>query len=372
MLWLLIRLDGVSVWRHNEVKARLSWYYRVIRNLKPAKFLITKRVPFEGDLKNSSTEDLWMEHRQLSTRFADVWKEVESDHLSLTSLAEPKLSLLDLKTEILNRMLRRCEFCEWRCRVDRVEGIRKGACKVGAESRVSTWFHHYGEEAPLVSGTGSGTIFLTGCTFRCVFCQNWDISQDVLNGAVVDGRRLSLIMKSLREEGVSNINFVGGEPTPHLHTIFDGVRQLSVNVPLLWNSNMYLTPEAMEILVDIIDIWLPDFKWGNNTCALRFSKVPRYFETATRNHKTASQHGDMIIRHLVIPGHLDCCTKPILNWISINTPRALVNIMGQYHPDHQVPTNPRYSDINRHPTSEEMREAYRYADQLNIIYQPIS
>lgn len=368
----MIRLDGLSVWKNSEVKERLSWYYKVMRNTKPAKFLIAKHISYEGDLKNSSSQDLWVAHRNLSSSFADTLNDIETGRLSLEDLKEPEQSFLDLKTKLLNRMLRRCEFCEWRCRVDRVESVKKGACKADAKSRISTWFHHYGEEAPLVSGRGSGTIFFTGCTFRCVFCQNWDISQNIYDGAVIDSRKLSLIMKNLREEGAANINFVGGDPTPNLHTIFEGISRLEINTPLLWNSNMYLTQEAMEILTDVIDIWLPDFKWGNDRCAIRLSKVPRYFEIVSRNHELAQQNGDMIIRHLVVPGHVDCCTQPILKWISANCPRALVNIMGQYHPDHLVPSDPRYSDIDRHPSHEEMSRAYRYAEQLGIVYQPVS
>jgi putative pyruvate formate lyase activating enzyme len=129
----------------------------------------------------------------------------------------------------------------------------------------------------------------------------------------------------------------------------------------------------MNVLADLIDIWLPDFKYGNDKCALRLSRVPRYFEVAARNHEFAHLNGDMIIRHLVMPNHTKCCTKPVLRWISEHCPRALVNIMNQYHPDYRVPTEPSaYSDIARRPTNEEMREAYDYADTLGLVYSPVS
>ncbi|MCL4435347.1 MAG: radical SAM protein [Thaumarchaeota archaeon] len=368
----MISFNRYSVWQNSEVRTRLNWYYEVMRDIKPAKFLVAKRIPYKGDLEQTSIEALWTEHQRLSQRFKRILKAVQEDRLILKNLPEPDLSLLDVKTELLNRMLRRCEFCEWRCKVDRVKGDKMGACRVGLETRVSTWFHHYGEEPPLTTGQGSGTIFFAGCTFRCVFCQNWDISQNPSNGVVADGRKLALIMKGLREAGAANINFVGGDPTPNLHTILDSTRHLNINVPLLWNSNLYLTPEAMSILTDVIDIWLPDFKWGSDHCALQLSKIPNYWEVISRNHLLAQRDGDMIIRHLVMPGHTECCTKPILKWIAANCPRALVNIMGQYHPDYMVPANPKYRDINRCPTDEEINKAYRYADQLGIIYRPIS
>jgi putative pyruvate formate lyase activating enzyme len=184
---------------------------------------------------------------------------------------------------------------------------------------------------------------------------------------------LALIIKSLREDGVLNINFVGGEPTPNLHTIVQAMNQLDLNVPMLWNSNMYCSEEAMYVLADLIDIWLPDFKYGNNDCAIRLSRVPRYFEVVARNHEFAQSNGDMIIRHLVMPNHVECCTKPVLRWVSEHCPRALVNIMRQYHPDYRVQAErSTYVDIARRPTAEEMTAAYEYADSLGLVYSPVS
>ncbi|MEM2591266.1 MAG: pyruvate formate lyase-activating protein, partial [Thermofilaceae archaeon] len=145
------------------------------------------------------------------------------------------------------------------------------------------------------------------------------------------------------------------------------------NVPLLWNSNMYMSVEALQLLLDIIDIWLPDFKYGNDECALRLSKVPRYFEVVSRNHKMAHDSGDMIIRHLVLPNHVECCTKPALKWISENCPRALVNIMDQYRPEHLVAFYPeKYREIARRPSPRELEEAYAFADELGLVWRPVS
>lgn len=204
-------------------------------------------------------------------------------------------------------------------------------------------------------------------------CQNWDISQDPDAGAPVSPRELSLIIKSLRSEGAANINFVGGEPTPNLHVILEALNLTSVNVPILWNSNMYLTPEAMQILADVADIWLPDFKWGNDRCAVNYSRIVRYFEVVSRNHAAASANGDMIIRHLVMPGHLECCTEPILEWIAEHCPRALVNIMDQYRPEHLVLREPeKYRDIARWPSFQEISAARSHADKLGLVWAPVS
>lgn len=370
---MFIRADVLRVWQNPSVRERLSWYYDVMTDRRPAKFLVCKRIPVDVDLKAADEAGLWREHHRAAVAFRRAFGPMAHGEKSLEDLERPAQSFLDLKVELLNRIVTHCTLCEWKCRVDRVKALKKGACKMDATARVSTWFHHFGEEPPLVGAGGSGTIFFAGCPFRCVFCQNWDISQDPLNGAPVDGAKLVLIMKSLRREGALNINFVGGEPTPNLHVIVDGMRRLETNVPMLWNSDMYLTQEAMELLVDVIDIWLPDFKYGNNACALRLSKVMNYYPIVARNHAIAQNNGDMIIRHLVLPNHVECCTKPVLEWIAANCPRALVNVMGQYHPDHLVPLQSiKYAEIARRVSREEMQAAYRMADQLGLVYEPVS
>ncbi|HUK50215.1 MAG TPA: radical SAM protein [Terriglobales bacterium] len=361
-----------DVWRDEIVRGRLSWYYAVLRDLKPAKFQICKTIPSEYPSLMTEAE-LWNEHTKRQDEFAEKLSDVKENGVPLKPLGKSEFSFLDLKVELLNRMLRSCVLCEWRCQVDRVEGKKLGACHLDKTARVATYFLHEGEEPPLVDRQGSGTIFFTSCTYRCVFCQNWDISQDPAAGAPVSPEQLSLIIKSLRNEGAANINLVGGEPTPNLHVIVDALNQTSVNVPILWNSNMYLSPEAMQILADVVDIWLPDFKWGNDNCAIKCSKVPRYFEVVSRNHIVAHENGDVIIRHLVIPGHVECCTKPTLDWIAENCPRALVNVMGQYRPEHLVLREPeKYAEIARRPSANEITETRKQASKLGLVWKPVS
>jgi putative pyruvate formate lyase activating enzyme len=369
----MFRSDGILVWENQTVRERLSWYYAVMNNQMPAKFLICKSVPCSLDFNSSSEKELWLEHERLSEEFRKLYRRIHRGETELEKGITTEGTFLDLKVVLLKRMLSRCNFCEWNCRVDRVNGTKIGACHMDATTRVANWFRHFGEEAPLVGRHGSGTIFFSGCIFRCVYCQNWDISQYPMNGVPVDGRKLALIMKELREEGAHNINLVGGEPTPNLHTILDALRNLGTNIAILWNSDMYASLPAMKILVDTVDIWLPDFKYGNDRCALRLSKIMKYFPTVARNHKIAHDNGDIIIRHLVLPHHLECCTMPVLAWIAENCPRALVNIMNQYHPDYLVPhESEMYADISRHPGGNEMETAYERAKELGILFEPVS
>ena len=217
-------------------------------------------------------------------------------------------------------------------------------------------------------------VFFAGSGILIHNCQNYDISQVYpLDGVVVDAKSLALIQKKLREEGARNINHVGGDPTPNLHIILESLKYLDVNVPQLWNSNMYCSTEAMKLLREVIDIWLPDFKYGNNECAERLSMVKNYFEVVSRNIKWAHDWSDIIIRHLVLPNHIECCTRPVLEWIAKNTPRALVNVMDQYRPEFLVVQYPeKYKEITRRLKRDEILKAYSIADELGIVYKQIS
>jgi putative pyruvate formate lyase activating enzyme len=369
---LSIRPDAISVWSHPEVKERLSWYYRVMRNEMPAKFQIAKRVPVEADLfsQDLSLRDLWNLHEESSRIFRDYFVAVKKGEINIERLERPKHSYLDVKVAIAYRLMSPCRLCERSCGALRLEG-KPGVCLVDKDAIVHSYFHHMGEEAPLVP---SGTIFYGGCNFKCAFCQNYDISQVMArSGERLSPRELASIQVYLRRRGARNINHVGGEPTPHLPFILDSLRYLDVSVPQLWNSNMYMSLDSMILLEDVIDIWLPDLKYGNNDCAWRLSKVRNYWEVTTRNIKRAHEAGDMIIRHLVMPNHIECCTRPVLEWIAKNTPRALVNIMDQYRPEHLVAKYPKmYPDISRRPTQSEMSEAYKIARELGIVFEPVS
>ena len=375
--WTIYRPDALRVWSDPEVRRRLDWYYSVMTGRRPAKFLIARSIEAPIDrreLSEASYEDRERLHRELAGAFMDEWSRVrmaERVDVEKYRRARPETSFLDVKRRMAWRLASPCRLCERRCMVRREERI--GACRLDIKTYVHSAFLHLGEEAPLVP---SGTIFYGGCNFTCVYCQNYDISQVApRSGRPVTEPELAAIQDALALRGARNINHVGGDPTPSLHTIVGSMLYVRSNIPQLWNSNMYLTPEAMDILVHLIDIWLPDFKYGNNKCAFRLSAVPRYWEVVTRNLRIAAEHGDMIIRHLVLPNHLECCTKPVLRYIAEHLPRdrILVNIMDQYRPMHLVERSPhRWPDIARRPSPREIAEARRYATELGLLWEPVS
>jgi len=375
-MFIFGRTDAITVWESETVCQRLKRYRKVMNNEYHARFRVARQTPVEEEIRGLDEDMLWSLHDATRKRFNEKIKELDAEGYPPLG-AEPGPNFLELKKEIAYRIIRRCRFCERRCGVDRSERTsRRGVCGLGSEGRVCSVFAHMGEEAPLIGENmkGSGTIFFASCTFRCVFCQNYDISHNPASGEVVTPDELAQIMDTIRRRGVANINLVGGDPVPNTHLILDALTRVEENFPVVWNTNMYGSIENMELVLDLVDFWLPDFKYGNNACGERLSKVKRYFDIVSRNHIIAYRNGgEIVIRHLVMPGHIECCTKPVLEFISQNTPDVLVNIMDQYHPDNIVLDHPEeYLELVRRPSSRELKEAFSYADKLGIAYKDVS
>ena len=255
-----------------------------------------------------------------------------------------------------------CQFCEFRCRVDRTNG-EYGNCGVSDTSRVSSEFLHFGEELELIP---SHTIFFSGCNFKCVFCQNHDISTQPLAGIRIGDDELAEIILRRNRQGSRNVNMVGGDPIPNLHFIMSLVSRFDENfkyLPVVWNSNVYHTPEASQVLDHFVDVYLADFKYGNDDCARRLSGVKNYFEVVTRNLRHADAQADIMIRHLVLPNHLKCCSEPVLRWIKENLPNCYFNLMFQYRPCHLAHN---YPEIARSLNEDEICAATLLAKKIKV------
>ncbi|MHA2059302.1 MAG: radical SAM protein [Candidatus Ranarchaeia archaeon] len=350
----------------------MSRYIAIRNGTRIAKYLIAKKVPVKDPIDSSVPyEQLWKTHEKVRKTFLQLLNQVDNQKNLPEENASP--SFLDLKVSMMQHILEECSCCERRCGVNRSSG-ELGVCGV-EKSHVSSTFLHQGEEAPLVP---SGTIFFSGCTFKCVFCQNWDISTHPNSGSPIDAEKLAKLASQLYQKGAVNINYVGGDPTPHAGVIIESLLHQSHNVAQLWNSNMYVSHELLEILLDIMDIWLPDLKYGPMDCGEGLSKVPNYWEFVTRNIKRVHDYdvtkrkSTLIIRHLVMPNHVTCCTKPILEWIAEHSPNAFVNIMAQYRPQHKVLHQTKYDQIARSVSKTEMDQARKLAESLGIAWQQVS
>ena len=307
MVFRILRPDTNSIWQNDEILKRFPRYKGIIDGTQIARYLIAKTI--DCDYNSSDTiENLEILQKEKSLEFKDILKKdiEEIKHRKFSSN-----SYIHLTETLANKYLEKCIFCERQCEVNRVDG-QKGYCLISKDSYISSAFLHMGEEAPLIP---SGTIFFQGCNFGCVFCQNYDISQawkekreleDIAKK--VDVKILSSIAEKLAERGALNINYVGGDPIPNIHTIIGSLNFQTTNITQLWNSNLYLTDKALSLIIDLMDFWLPDFKYGNNTCGKKYSGIENYFDFVSRNHKRVHDagSGEIIIRHLVKIGRASC------------------------------------------------------------------
>ncbi len=334
----------------------LDDYFAILEGGKPARHRVCRGIPSPLALPADAGDDeLWAAHAEGMEAWREAWRSGEAP-----APADP--SLLDLKLELAGRLLKDCVFCERRCGTDRTSG-EAGWCKVGSRSRCSSEFLHMGEEPELVP---SHTIFFSGCNLACAYCQNWDIAMHPESGFPTDPRELALVLEEGVGQGSRNANFVGGNPDPHLHTVLAVVRGLGEKargLPMVWNSNMYTSLEAMDLLEGVMDVWLGDFRYGSDECASRLSQVEGYFAVVSRNFLLAWERGEVMLRQLVLPGHLECCTFPIMRWVARNMPDVYFNLMFQYRPEYRASLHP---DIDRRLTPEERREARRMAEELGL------
>lgn len=358
-MWAIWRTDALTVLKDKKARTSLARYFDVMQDDKPAKFMIAKKLS-ANFTENDSTSKLWKLHDKITEEFYNLEKKIDSRQRNLETLDKPKKSYFDLKIEIANRILKSCHFCTRRCSLNRL-AEELGKCKCGTQITVSTLFEHMGEEPELVP---SGTVFTLGCTLRCLHCQNWSISQWHEVGEIYSPERLAKEVEHLRRKGCRNANLVGGEPTPWLEQWLETFRQINVNVPVVWNSNSYYSEETAKLLAGFVDVYLLDFKYGNNKCAERISDAPGYWEACTRNHLYAKKYGELIIRVLVLPEHLECCTKPILHWIANNLGTWVrVNVMFQYRPEwkaHEI------SELQRRLTRNERERAIELAKEARL------
>ena len=335
----------------STIENELSTYLETALNQRSSRVKVASTI---GTEESENTNFLWREHERIRSEFKRIFHAA-----SFNDLKKQEFSYLDLKIKIAGKIFENCHFCGMTCHINR--NIGKGFCNV-ENPKIASEFIHMGEESPIIP---SHTIFFTGCNFKCIYCQNFDISQFQGTGTAITEKNLAKIIDKRRREGSRNVNFVGGDPTPNLPYILKTMKLCNENIPLIWNSNFYMSEHVMNLLDGFVDLFLSDFKYGPGKCAEKLSKIPNYWNTVTRNHKIAKNSGDMIIRHLVLPGHVECCSKPVLKWISDNLGKnTVVNIMGQYRPVYKAYES---EEITGYPSSLELEEVVNYAKNLGLI-----
>jgi putative pyruvate formate lyase activating enzyme len=352
-MWRVSRPDSNGALDDPGVKAALPRYVGIVKRSKYPKFLINQSIPVEYSRRMDNAE-LWSIHD------AELEKYSEQENRIIRKPKKTEHSLLDLKILLAHRNMQGCGFCERNCGADRIHGDR-GYCGAGRNFSLFSVFPHMGEEPELVP---SGTIFTGGCSIRCLHCQNWDISQWKGNGDSLTPETMALQVEELAEKGCRNINMVGGDPTPYAWHWLETFNHVRKPIATVWNSNSYYSLETAKLLAGFIDLYLLDFKYGNNKCAEEISDAPGYWETATRNHLYAKKYGELILRVLVLPEHNECCTRPILQWIHDNLgPMTRVNLMFQYRPEWRANERP---ELSRKLNADEIAEARIITEEIGL------
>ncbi|MFQ5996181.1 MAG: radical SAM protein [Dehalococcoidales bacterium] len=269
-------------------------------------------------------------------------------------------------------MLAECCLCPRHCGANRLAG-ESGKCRITNQAMVSSYGPHFGEEAPLVGSHGSGTIFFTNCNLRCLFCQNYDISQ-LGNGSVVDGEELAGMMLSLQAKGCHNINLVS--PThvvPYILEALELAAGRGLSLPLVYNSGGYDSLETLKLLDGIVDIYMPDMKYSDEKTGEQLSGIKNYPQVnraavKEMHHQVGdlqldeqgvAQHG-LLVRHLVLPNRL-AGTEDVVRFLAqeVSTDTYL-NIMAQYRPCYKAFAIPQLArPVNRQEFSEAIDLAHQ-------------
>ena len=276
---------------------------------------------------------------------------------------------LDRRIEAAYQLLEHCRVCPRECGVNRLKNDKMGFCRSGLNPVVSSASPHHGEEPPLSGDKGSGTIFFTNCNQRCVYCQNYPISQ-MGNGVERTPGELACQMLSLQDAGCHNLNLV--TPTHFMPQILKSLalaKERGFSLPIVWNSSGHESVEALRLLDGIVDIYLPDMRYSDNAPAMKYSAAPHYVEINQAAIKEMyRQVGNLvldddglakrglIIRHLILPGGISG-TEGIMKFLAKEISKDVyISLMSQYFPAYRAK---EFKEINRRITVEEYEEAYR-------------
>lgn len=263
-------------------------------------------------------------------------------------------------------MLRFCEICPRRCKVNRLKD-EKGFCKTGLKPKVCSFLPHHGEEPAISGERGSGTIFFSNCNMGCVYCQNYEFSQ-LGQGREVEAEELADFMLQLQKMGCHNINLV--TPThvmPQILKALDMAIAAGLKIPIVYNTGGYELAEVIKLLEGIVDIYLPDMRYADSDMAIKYSSAPdypKYNQDALKEmHRQVGiaeidNHGiikrGVIIRHLVLPDKI-AGTDKIMRFIAQElSPDSYISLMSQYRPCYQAN---KFKEISRRLRAEEYEEA---------------
>lgn len=266
------------------------------------------------------------------------------------------------KAEIARALLSDCRLCAHDCRVNRLAGVH-GLCHAGAQTRFFSAQVEVSDELELIP---TFAIALSGCDLRCAFCITGESSWNPRAGDAFDAVAMAGEARRALKTGARTVMFFGGEPTVHLPAALEFVAAMPDDAKLVWKTNAHASQQARELLEGMFDVWVADFKFGNDECAQRLAKIQDYSRIVKENLLWAHQHSDLIVRHLLMPGHVECCWAPAAKWVGENLPGVKISLGLGFWPAWQASA---HQELQRTVSSCDTRRAREIARnyRLNLI-----
>lgn len=260
--------------------------------------------------------------------------------------------LLDARIEAAERALADCRLCPHECGVNRAAG-EVGECGVSADAHVAAEMVHLGEVPDLAP---AWTVFLSGCTMRCCYCRKWELIERPNGGRVLKPEWFAAAAERAVREGARTMKLLGGTPEPHVAALLRALRETNVPLPVMWESTMFISPQCLRLIEGTVDLFIANLRYGNDTCARELSGVRDYVAPALDALRDVMQWTDVIVRHLVLPGHVECCTRLLAEMLEEVAPEVELTLLMQYVPLWRAAEHP---PLNRRLTDEERDAAVR-------------
>jgi putative pyruvate formate lyase activating enzyme len=259
--------------------------------------------------------------------------------------------------------LANCHLCAHHCGVNRLTG-ELGRCHAGAQARFFSAQVEVGDERELIP---TFAVALSGCDLRCDFCISGAPSWNPRAGVLLDPVALAARAREALEGGARTIQILGGEPTIHLHAALALVAELPSTAKLVWKTNAHGSAQAQDLLDDMFDVWVADFKFGNDVCAHRLAGIRDYIAVVQDNLHWANGHTELIVRHLLMPGHLECCWRPVAGWLAAHLPGVKVSLRDGFWPGWR---SARHSELRATIPETQRQVAFGIARELGLNLIP--
>ena len=256
-------------------------------------------------------------------------------------------------------MLADCRLCAHDCGVNRLAGST-GLCHAGPDARFFSAQIEVSDEIELIP---TFAVALSGCDLRCDFCITGSSSWNSRAGPGFDAGAMAASAKTALLNGARTVMVLGGEPTIHLPAALEFVARLPERAKLIWKTNAHGSAQARELLDGMFDVWLADFKFGSEACARKLAKVDDYVRVVQENLLWAEAHSELIVRHLLMPGHLECCWRPVATWLATHLPRVKVNLRAGFWPAWQARRHVEFQNL---VSPLEKDRAFGLADELGL------